>query len=208
MILRGKDIVILNSSKTALIAASKSCDIEVQVDTEEVSSPSSGTWKVYKTKRKGWSVSLSHLLLSSQFTSNMMLTGTEVTILLSLNPDSLGLKFDGMVNNPTIASTGYSGTPAFIYWDTTRKKFLGKTSALSTTYYQTWSVDPGYLSPQVGAMFTYNNDIYVYSGTDIAKDGRVQGTAIFQQCKVNASNGKLASGAFKLLGSGELMVSS
>ena len=61
-IIHGKDIKILNSSSTALIAAAKSCTIHRQADSEEVASASDQDHKQYIAGRKGWSIDLQYFV--------------------------------------------------------------------------------------------------------------------------------------------------
>ena len=86
MIIHGKNILILKSDGTTLIGAAKSCDIDVDVDTEEVSSSSNGEWKTYRTKRKGWSTSISHLVTSLKGT--ILQVGDSVTLKIAIAGDS------------------------------------------------------------------------------------------------------------------------
>lgn len=67
-IIHGKDIKILNSSSTALIAAAKSCTIHRHADALEVASASDATSKHYIAGRKEWSVDLAHLISTSGVT--------------------------------------------------------------------------------------------------------------------------------------------
>lgn len=61
-IIHGKDIKILNSSSTALIACAKSCTIHRHADSEEVASASDQDHKHYIAGRKGWSIDLQHFV--------------------------------------------------------------------------------------------------------------------------------------------------
>ena len=61
-IIHGKDIKILNSSSTALIAAAKSCTIHRHADSEEVASANDQDHKHYIAGRKGWSIDLQYFV--------------------------------------------------------------------------------------------------------------------------------------------------
>ena len=196
MILQGKDIVILNSSGTALVALSKSCEIDIKVETQEVSSPSTGTWKVYRTKRKGWSIKLSHLMMNL---SGGLTVGDEVSVRFQVNPNS-ALSFNGMVNNVTIQQVGLTRTPEMIYYDQTRKKFVG---LYQLNYYDTWVNGTAYMEPGDGDVFSYNNTTYYWHATGLST-AMLSGQAIVTQHRVSATMGNLAQGVFELLGSGPL----
>jgi len=60
MIFKGSDLII--SANGIALAASKSCTVDVDVDTQQVSSPANGDWRHYISKRKGWKIQTSHLL--------------------------------------------------------------------------------------------------------------------------------------------------
>jgi len=61
-IIHGKDIKILNSGGTALIACAKSCTIHRHADAIETASATDGTSKHYIPGRKEWSIDLSHFV--------------------------------------------------------------------------------------------------------------------------------------------------
>lgn len=68
-IILGKDIIVMETinGTPAAIAAAKSCKIKTEVDTIQTSFPttadtSQGSWKNYKAQRKGWSVTMDHLV--------------------------------------------------------------------------------------------------------------------------------------------------
>ena len=61
-IIHGKDIKILNSVGTALIASAKSCTIRRHADVIETASATDGTSKHYIAGRKEWSIDLSHFV--------------------------------------------------------------------------------------------------------------------------------------------------
>ena len=61
-IIHGKDIKILNSGGTALIARAKSCTINRRCESLEVASATDGTSKRYIAGRKEWSVDLAYFV--------------------------------------------------------------------------------------------------------------------------------------------------
>ena len=201
MILHGKDIVILNSSGTALIGAAKSCEVDVDVDTEEVSSPDTGAWKVYKTMRKGWSTTISHLV--TELKGTILSVGDTVTLRLTVARGA-GLPFDGMADNVTLQTSGYAGRPDAVYWDTTRKIFVGRVGTISPKYYSTWSIDDGYCNPLNGARYYNSATSYVWYSDNTLTPDVLTGTAIVRQGRITGSVGSLAQGSVRLLGTGPL----
>lgn len=77
-IIHGRNVKIYNSSGTALIAAAKSCTINMSGDIEEVASTSSGTAREFIPGRTTWSVDLTHLVTTNQ--GGIPLVGTSYTI--------------------------------------------------------------------------------------------------------------------------------
>lgn len=63
MIYQGRNLII--SANGVVLAASKSCSIDVKADTKEVSSPTDADWKHFKARAKEWSVTTNHLLKSN-----------------------------------------------------------------------------------------------------------------------------------------------
>lgn len=61
--IKGNDIMILKDG--VAIAAARSCDIQVGADANEVSSPSTGTWRERLVGRKEWTVNISMLVVSA-----------------------------------------------------------------------------------------------------------------------------------------------
>ena len=60
MILQGKNLIIAYDGE--IIAGAKACTVRVDVDTENVSSPTDGDWEHSIAGRKSWSISTSHIL--------------------------------------------------------------------------------------------------------------------------------------------------
>lgn len=74
--IKGNDIVILKDG--VAIAAARSCDVQVNAGTDEVSSPSTGSWRERLVGRKDWTVSVSMLVTS--VASLLTQAGSEFTI--------------------------------------------------------------------------------------------------------------------------------
>ena len=64
MVLLGNDLIIISSDSgmKSVVAASKSCTINVGSESIEVASPTTGDWKEFIAGRKSWSVSCSWLV--------------------------------------------------------------------------------------------------------------------------------------------------
>lgn len=60
MILHGENLII--SVDGSVLAASKSCNVDVDVDTIKVASPTDGAWEHSIAGRKSWKVTTNHLL--------------------------------------------------------------------------------------------------------------------------------------------------
>ena len=54
MLVHGRNIIIYEGG--VAIAAAKSCEIRIQCDAEEVSSPDNGEWRDYIKGRKAWEI--------------------------------------------------------------------------------------------------------------------------------------------------------
>ena len=70
MILHGENLMI--SVDGSVLAASKSCNVDVDVDTIKVSSPTDGAWEHSIAGRKSWKVTTSHLLMTNQPIESMV----------------------------------------------------------------------------------------------------------------------------------------
>lgn len=93
MILHGKDLLVYQTinGTTAVIAAAKSCDITINTETIEKTSPSTGQWKTYRPGRKDWSVGVSGLIpvtngsIVTDLKSLLQETGEIVTLSFKLD---------------------------------------------------------------------------------------------------------------------------
>lgn len=85
VVLHGEQIkVYMNGSAVAL---SKSCDIEVSCDTEEVASPTSSNWREFLAGRKDWNINVSVLL--SSVSTLVTAVGNTVTLTFGTQPDQM-----------------------------------------------------------------------------------------------------------------------
>jgi predicted secreted protein len=101
MATNGNTILVYLGS--TLIGGIKSNDIETDIEMIEVSSPSSGTWREYRTGRKEWKVSVNYLVLANSSLGN---SSTALKDLLCIG-NSYTLKF--MPRNGS-SSNGVEGT--------------------------------------------------------------------------------------------------
>lgn len=58
----------------AVIAASKSCTIEINTGTNEVASESNGDWEHHRTGRKSWSITTNHIVETPQGADGLIIT--------------------------------------------------------------------------------------------------------------------------------------
>ena len=80
MILHGKDLLILDSSNNAIVAMSKSCDVDINCETIEVSSSTNGVSKTYIPGRTDWSVSVSYIVTAGEVATDLLRVGDTVTL--------------------------------------------------------------------------------------------------------------------------------
>lgn len=74
--------IIVSRGGTA-IAGVKSNEIQVEGDTIEIASTSSGAWREYLAGRKGWSLSVSYLMFADTGLAELLNEGTTYTISVS-----------------------------------------------------------------------------------------------------------------------------
>ena len=72
-----------NDGYSHIIACAKSCEISVDGEQIEISSPSDGQWRNYLASRKGWSISVGYLLGAGTFPTEAAMVNTTVTIVVS-----------------------------------------------------------------------------------------------------------------------------
>jgi len=86
----GKDLKIFADG--VAIAAAKSCEISMSVDTHEVATPSDVDWRRYKAERSEWTVSVSTLVTEFYTRFNL---GQTVTLTMAVC-DANGMTVDRM----------------------------------------------------------------------------------------------------------------
>lgn len=82
----GKDLRILTpitGGYGPIIAAARSCEVNVEGDQIPVSSPDDGQWNHYIAGRKGWSINVGYLLGAGTFPTEAAMVNTIVTIVVS-----------------------------------------------------------------------------------------------------------------------------
>lgn len=103
MALQGNDLLILNSSGTALIAGAKSCEINMDCETIETSSPTSGTARTYIAGRTDWSISVGYLVTSPL--TDLPLVGTTVSVRVKLRDGNSYLSGSAIFQTCRITAT-------------------------------------------------------------------------------------------------------
>jgi len=67
----------------AVVAGARSCEVSVDGDQLEVSSPNDGQWRHYVAGRNGWSISVGYLMSVGTFPSEAQMVNTTVTVVVS-----------------------------------------------------------------------------------------------------------------------------
>lgn len=83
MAIQGNDLLILNSNGSALIAGAKSCEIDMNCEVIETSSPTNGTARTYIAGRTDWSISVGYLI-TAPLTDLTRVGGSPVTVRVKL----------------------------------------------------------------------------------------------------------------------------
>lgn len=81
----GKNLQILkpvSGGYSPIIAAARSCEINIDGDQIEVSSPNDGAWQHFIAGRKGWSISVGYLLGAGTFPTEAAMVNTTVTVVV------------------------------------------------------------------------------------------------------------------------------
>ena len=81
----GKNLQILkpvSGGYSPIIAAARSCEINIDGDQLEVSSPNDGAWQHFIAGRKGWSISVGYLLGAGTFPTEAAMVNTPVTVVV------------------------------------------------------------------------------------------------------------------------------
>ena len=75
MLYNGKDLILKDTSNGIVLAASKSLELNINGETIEVGRMSGEMWRKFITGRKDWSISVSTLVGSGQFTASAAMIG-------------------------------------------------------------------------------------------------------------------------------------
>ena len=200
MILHGNNLII-KVGGTA-IAASKSCRISITADRQEITNATDGKWRRFKWGRQSWKVQTSHLVTTIARSASMV--GTTVSLEVGLQG---GLPFSLFVDDVSVQSGTYSGTPSAIVWDKTAKVFLGVVYASGTTkYYDDWTGGnpDAYIDPSPYDPFTDRNGVtYTWLEGDLTAE-KLTGSADVLSWDCQGSVAHLASGEFEFGGNGPL----
>lgn len=204
--IHGRNLIITDANDVAVIAAAKTCTIRVKAEMVETSMLYSATARRYKPGRTSWSIDIGALVLAPSAQLLKAGLAVNVRVQLAAAATASARAFDGTVTYPTVQQSGLGRWPSRIYWDTSRKMFLGWYNNL---YYLTWAdgnTTPAsaYTSPSNGDIFATLSSTYVYIGGTLVTENGLQGQAYFAQCDITATEGSLAQGSFSLQGTDEL----
>ena len=75
MLFKGKDLILKDYSNGIVLAASKSLELNINGETIEVGRTSGEMWRKFITGRKDWSISVSTLVGSGQFSASAAMIG-------------------------------------------------------------------------------------------------------------------------------------
>ena len=75
MLFKGNDLILKDSCNGIVLAASKSLELNINGETIEVGRTSAEMWRKFITGRKDWSISVSTLVGSGQFTASAAMIG-------------------------------------------------------------------------------------------------------------------------------------
>ena len=75
MLFKGNDLILKDTSNGIVLAASKSLELNINGETIEVGRTSSDMWRKFIRGRKDWSISVSTLVGSGQFTASAAMIG-------------------------------------------------------------------------------------------------------------------------------------
>lgn len=207
-IIHGKDLII-KIDGTA-VAGARSCDIHVQDDAIEVSSPESGKFREYIAGRMGWGVTTNHLVKNGNTINILKMAGKMVSLAMTVR-DPSALPFNGFVEG-TISILEQSATfVSSILYNPASGRFVARVMRFGQDplYYATWLGGNDYYAPASGAVFECENRYYRWEeGSGLqeveSSEYRIGGSALCQQTRVVGTVGNLAQGSFSFLGSGPL----
>ena len=104
---------ITTTNGGVLVALAKSCEINVDCDDIEISSPYDGMWKDFITGRKEWSVSVGYLLTAEGLAADMTKVGTVVN--LKMTDGENGTPLTGNVSDLAKGSFIFKGKGPLTY---------------------------------------------------------------------------------------------
>lgn len=199
MIIHGRNLII--KADGAAIAASKSCDINVQCDEIQTASPSTGNWRTAILGRKSWSVTTNHLVMS--IAGQYSLVGTDVSLDVCIE-GNIGSPFNGFDENVNIQGTG-TGEPITIFWDKTTKKFFGifQTGPNTRSAMNLGTGYEAYTNPNEYDIFLRDGHIYSWYDSDLHAE-KLTGMANVTTWRTQGTLGNLAQGSFQFKGNGPL----
>ena len=103
MIIHGNNVILASATTGVAFGAAKSCELDVQADTMETSTPSNGEWKTYLVGRKSWNMSLSHLVEGVK--TNAMTVGQVITVQFGIRGSDSVLQGTAIVENWKVTAT-------------------------------------------------------------------------------------------------------
>ena len=208
-ILQGRNLIVKVDG--VAIAAAKSCEINIDVDTQEVANAQSGIWRKYMFGRGGWNITTNQLVTTIINPFRMVRTAVTIDVVLS---GTLGRGFTGFVDNVELSDGDEPASPTtpapVMYWDKTRKKFLlfnrgGNRPpyyAMYSSYYE-FEGSERYSSPSNGDLFHCDGTVYSWYDGELRME-KLTGSALVTSWKGVFTIGNLAQGSFAFLGNGEL----
>ena len=78
--IKGKNVVVIDGTNHAVVAAARSCDIDVDCEMIEVAGLGQGGWRHYRKGRKGWTVNIGHLLATGGLQGALLRPGGDYVI--------------------------------------------------------------------------------------------------------------------------------
>ena len=75
MLYKGSDLILKDTSNNKVVAAAKSIEVNINNETIEVGRTGTSRWREYITGRFDWSISVSTLVSSGQFTASAAMIG-------------------------------------------------------------------------------------------------------------------------------------
>lgn len=205
MILHGENLLI--SVDDSVIAASKSCEINVDCEIIEVCSSTDGEWRHCTPGRKSWSVRTNHLIID-RYSNFLLETGSECTLRIEYGP--VAGVFYNFVSNVNIETSGKVFTlPPTVSYDNTTHQFLAY-DQLARKYYNSW-VDDYDTYNKLHTKDNYvkcdsNDQFYILTNETggMSLLPTLGGDAIYKGSTIVATKGSLIQGSYSFQGSGPL----